>query len=35
MALAADPCSSKSNALIAQKALRYRNKTMERRPASN
>ncbi|ETI55112.1 hypothetical protein F442_02141 [Phytophthora nicotianae P10297] len=24
--IAADPCSSKSNALIAQKALRYRNK---------
>ncbi|KAG2780570.1 hypothetical protein PC129_g5006 [Phytophthora cactorum] len=35
MALAADPCSSKSNALIAQKALRYRNKTMERRRASS
>ncbi|EGZ12515.1 hypothetical protein PHYSODRAFT_317554 [Phytophthora sojae] len=33
MALAANPNSSKSNALLAQKALRYRNKMMERRRA--
>ncbi|KAG6584689.1 uncharacterized protein IUM83_07922 [Phytophthora cinnamomi] len=33
MALAANPSSSNHNALLAQKALRYRNKTLERRRA--
>ncbi|KAL3662324.1 hypothetical protein V7S43_012651 [Phytophthora oleae] len=33
VALAANPASSNSNALLAKKALRYRNKTMERRRA--
>ncbi|ETM98820.1 hypothetical protein PPTG_19259 [Phytophthora nicotianae INRA-310] len=35
MALATDPTSSKSNALLAQKALRYRYKSIERRHTSN
>ncbi|KAG7378123.1 hypothetical protein PHYPSEUDO_010528 [Phytophthora pseudosyringae] len=33
VAIAANPCSSSCNALLAKKALRYRYKTMERRRA--
>ncbi|OWZ06935.1 hypothetical protein PHMEG_00020740 [Phytophthora megakarya] len=35
VALAANPTSSNCNVLLAKKALRYRNKTVERRRASN